>query len=177
MKAKIVSVFMLMLVGFSGYAQSLSGKEMFAGNCKACHSIGGGDLVGPDLAGVTERRDRDWARRFINNSQEMVKAGDETAVELFNKYNKIAMPSHKFSDDDLEKLISYMEEAGHEAAAANQEVEAEVMEKETDNADLSTAEAGSGGSNLIVNLILGVLGISAIILSGIAVYLIRIIRS
>lgn len=177
MKARIVSVFMLMLVGFSGYAQSLSGKELFSGNCKACHSIGGGDLVGPDLAGITERRDRDWTKRFITNSQEMVKAGDEVAVELFNKYNKIAMPSHTFSDDELEKLISYMDEAGQEAAAASQGAEAEATEKTAEDAEVSTAEAGSGGSNLIVNLILGVLAVSAIILSGIAVYLIRIIRS
>lgn len=175
MKTRILSVFMLMLTGFGGYAQSLSGKEMFAGNCKACHSIGGGDIVGPDLAGLTERREVDWIKRFINNSQDLIREGDEQAVEVFNKYNKIAMPTHKFSDEELNELISYMEEAGLEASAASQK--AEVVEKESDNPEVSEAGVNTGGSNLMVNLIFAVLGICAVILSGIAIYLIRILKS
>lgn len=176
MKAKILSVCMLMVMGFSAYAQSLSGKEMFAGNCKACHSIGGGDIVGPDLAGLTERRETDWIKRFINQSQDMVKEGDEQAVEVFNKYNKIAMPPHDFSDEELDELISYMEETGLEAQAAKEKEATETVEEEA-STDIKTSEAGSGDSNFLITLIFVVLGISALLLSGIAIYLLRIIRS
>lgn len=101
MKARLVPVVVLILTVFSGHAQSLSGKEIFAGNCKACHSIGGGDIVGPDLAGITARREAAWVKDFVANSQKMVAEGNELAVEVFNKYNKIAMPSHNFSDEEL----------------------------------------------------------------------------
>ena len=42
------------------------GKELYeTKGCPACHTIGGGRLVGPDLAGVAERRDRDWIIAMI----------------------------------------------------------------------------------------------------------------
>ena len=33
------------------------GRAIFDLKCKACHTVGSGDLVGPDLEGVTGRRD------------------------------------------------------------------------------------------------------------------------
>ncbi len=38
---------------------------LFKQSCAACHSIGGGNLVGPDLKGLTENRDREQLARFI----------------------------------------------------------------------------------------------------------------
>ena len=112
MKPIILSAFALVATGLSVNAQSVEGKKIFTGNCQVCHSIGAGDVVGPDLAGVTERRDAEWIRSFITNSQKMVAAGDEQAVAVFNKYNKVPMPPHNFSDEELNHLISYMAEAG-----------------------------------------------------------------
>lgn len=56
MKALSLIILVPMLTAFKGYTQTLSGKEIFTGNCQSCHSIGGGDVVGPDLAGITENR-------------------------------------------------------------------------------------------------------------------------
>ena len=35
----------------------VAGQQTFQSVCVSCHTIGKGKLVGPDLAGVTERRD------------------------------------------------------------------------------------------------------------------------
>src|SRR4030065_1033317 len=36
------------------------GEGIFQQKCSACHTVGGGRSVGPDLAGVTSTRDRAW---------------------------------------------------------------------------------------------------------------------
>src|ERR1043166_7153940 len=40
-------------------------EYLFRSRCSACHTIGKGDGVGPDLAGVTTRRDRAWLTRYL----------------------------------------------------------------------------------------------------------------
>jgi cytochrome c oxidase cbb3-type subunit 3 len=179
MKAGLLSVLMLMLAAFSGYAQTVSGKEIFSGNCQACHSIGGGDIVGPDLAGLIERRETDWIKSFITNSQKMVAAGDEEAIAVFTKYNKIAMPSHNLKDEELTSLISYIEETGKQAVAAKAATEAEATAAptgETNQQEVALAEINSGWS-MYVNLILALLGITAALLTVMAVYLARYLKS
>ena len=177
MKTKLWAVLVLMLVGFSARAQVLSGKEIFTGNCTACHSIGGGDILGPDLAGVTERREADWIKSFITNSQKMVADGDEVAVELFNKYNKIPMPPHQFSEEELNKLVSYLEEAGKEVETASTATETETT-VDTKTTEVAVAQAESSVAMPIsVKVILGLLSVAAVILSVTALYLIRILRS
>jgi len=60
----------LFMQGFSALAASpAEGETVFNGKCQACHSIGGGPLVGPDLKGITEREDRESVIDFIVNPQ------------------------------------------------------------------------------------------------------------
>lgn len=83
------------------------GKELFAQKgCSACHKIGGGKLVGPDLKGVTARRDVQWIAKMIKRPDLMVKE-DPTAKDLFKTY-LTAMPNQGVSDEDLPKLMSYL---------------------------------------------------------------------
>lgn len=56
-----------------------------AKGCTACHRIGGGRLVGPDLAGVTGRRSRAFIVGMIVNPDSML-ANDATARELLAEY-------------------------------------------------------------------------------------------
>lgn len=175
MKARLFSVLMLMLIGFSGYAQSISGKEIFAGNCSVCHTIGGGRVVGPDLAGVTARRDVDWIKRFILNSQKMVQDGDELAVELFNEYNNIAMPPHNFSDEELDALISYLEEAS--AAQEETAVVPEITQEGTAILQDTDTSISGGEIPLFVIVLFSILGVIALSLAIVAAYLFRLLKS
>jgi protein SCO1 len=44
------------------------GQYLFATRCAACLTIGHGDVVGPDLRGVTLMRDEAWLARFIKHT-------------------------------------------------------------------------------------------------------------
>jgi len=88
--------------------------------CSACHQIGKGRLVGPDLYQVTQRHDREWLIRFIRNSQEVVQSGDEYAVKLFEEYNKIPMPPAGITDEEIIAVLEYIENYDPEQAAAAQ---------------------------------------------------------
>lgn len=90
-------------------AQAPDGEALFTEKgCTACHTIGGGDLVGPDLQGVTERRTEEWLTKWLSAPDQMLAAGDATATELFNKYNKIPMPNLNLTPDEVTALITYL---------------------------------------------------------------------
>ena len=79
------------------------------GVCAACHTIGKGKLIGPDLKGVTERREEAWLISFIRSSQTMINNGDPIAVQLFEEYNKIPMPDNNFTDEQIKGILTYIE--------------------------------------------------------------------
>lgn len=79
--------------------------------CAGCHSVGKGEVVGPDLAGVTRRRDKVWLHSFIRSSQTLVGKGEKTAAALFARYKK-KMPDHEFSDGEIDTLLAFIEAGG-----------------------------------------------------------------
>ncbi len=93
------------------------GENLYRQKCLACHSIGEGDrATGPDLAGVTERRDQEWLIDFIEDPAKMVAAGDPIAIQLLAKFNNLPMPSLRLDADQMEALLIYLahpEEAAH----------------------------------------------------------------
>ncbi|AYC32053.1 electron transporter SenC [Pseudomonas cavernae] len=100
-----------------------AGRYLFRSACAACHSIGQGEALGPDLQGVTHRRSRDWLRRFIKAPDELLAQKDPIALELFAKYNQVQMPNLRLGDDDVEVLIRYLE--NQDAARQNPEGQAD----------------------------------------------------
>jgi len=84
------------------------GQQIFSDRCAACHTIGGGRLIGPDLANVSERRDRDWLTRFIQSSQRLVRSGDETAIAVFEEYGEMIMPDQPLSEAEVLAVISHI---------------------------------------------------------------------
>jgi len=98
-------------------AQAKTGEEIFNGVCRACHTIGGGRLVGPDLSGVSERQSEDWIVNFVQHSQDMVQAGDPAAVALFNEYNKVPMPDQPLTRAEVLSVIAYIDSVGGGGAA------------------------------------------------------------
>ena len=97
-------------------AQAPDGAQLFL-PCSACHSIGKGKLVGPDLYKVTERKDKAWLHRFIKNSQEVIQSGDEYAVKLFEAHNKVPMPPFAYSDEQIDAVLAYIEQYNPQQAA------------------------------------------------------------
>jgi len=93
------------------------GQYAFAYHCAACHTIGAGTKVGPDLAGVTSRRDRDWLQHFIRAPDAMNAAGDPIAVTLRKEYRQARMPNLDLSEADTAAVITYIEAQSREHAA------------------------------------------------------------
>ena len=84
------------------------GEALFtAKGCNACHTIGGGDLVGPDLAGVTERRTEEWLTNWLTAPDQML-TSDPDAQAMLAKYNNVPMPNLGLTPDEVAALIAYM---------------------------------------------------------------------
>lgn len=88
----ILSLFAVGAVG-SLHAQSdaQDAEALFKEKCQACHTIGGGRIVGPDLKGVLDRQDRQWLVDFIVDPDSKLDSGDAYALELLAASNNIRM--------------------------------------------------------------------------------------
>lgn len=102
----------------AGAQDSSEGEAIFTEKCVGCHTVGGGDLVGPDLLGVTTRRDKAWLTRWIKEPDKMLAEGDEAATRLLEQYNKIPMPNLALTDSEVAALIVYFESVDGGSAPA-----------------------------------------------------------
>lgn len=100
-----------------------AGQYLFGKECAACHTIGHGDKLGPDLKDVARIRDRAWLARYIVHPDRMLAAGDPTAKALHAKY-KVAMPNLRVGDRDLDALLDFL--AAQSAPANPKEVSVET---------------------------------------------------
>jgi len=80
----------------------------FLNHCAACHTVGQGDRIGPDLAGVTAKRDREWLKKFILRPDLVLASGDPVANDLFKKYKNVPMPNLALSQDDANVLMEFL---------------------------------------------------------------------
>jgi protein SCO1 len=86
------------------------GQQTFRRFCAPCHTVGVGDRVGPDLRGVSERRDHEWLKQFIMDPVAVRRQGDPIALALANEYPGALMPRLGVGAVDAEELIAYIEE-------------------------------------------------------------------
>ncbi|PYQ69003.1 MAG: hypothetical protein DMG04_29890 [Acidobacteria bacterium] len=84
------------------------GQYTFKNHCAACHTIGGGDAIGPDLKGVTANREYDWLKRFIASPERVFADNDPIARTLLDKYKQVRMPSLSLTEQDAAVLIDYI---------------------------------------------------------------------
>jgi mono/diheme cytochrome c family protein len=130
----IVFVFIFFSTAFSqdapvvvDSAAVLKGEQIFKANCTSCHVMGDKKLIGPGLLGVTDRRTKEWLKKWINSSSDFIASGDADAIAIYEEYNKVAMPSYYFEDADYEAVYAYLK---------NPPVKVEVL----DTGDLLAAE-------------------------------------
>ena len=95
-----------------------TGKQIFEQKCVTCHSIGGGEKVGPDLSGVGDRRKEVWLLQFIKSSKTLISSGDKDAVALYEQYKKTNMPDHALSDNQIKKILAHIKDVGTSPAAS-----------------------------------------------------------
>ncbi len=86
----------------------LKGQGLFRDKCAACHTIGAGNSIGPDLKGVTARRERAWLIRYLAVPDQMRASKDSIAVSLA-KHNRALMPNLALTAAELAELINYLE--------------------------------------------------------------------
>lgn len=85
------------------------GEYLFNTRCASCHTLGGGDQLGPDLHNVTAKRNRAWLHRWIKEPDVMLAEGDALARTLTDQFNGLPMPNLALNDLDVEALILFLE--------------------------------------------------------------------
>ena len=92
-----------------------TGQEIFQSKCTACHTIGKGKLVGPDLAGVTSRREESWLKRQIKEPDRLIAEKDPIAMQLLQEANNVPMVPLGLSDADVVAVIAYLKSTEQQA--------------------------------------------------------------
>jgi len=152
-----------------------AGQALFDQRCAACHTIGGGQLVGPDLAGITDEFDDDWLHAWITDPAAFADV-DATAAELYTG----AMPALGLSATEVDDVIAYLHSTSDvEAPEAAPEGPRELSTAEFDEASQiyfnrcagchGTLRAGATGPAIQPNdrtLEIGTTGIETILTNG-----------
>ncbi|MCF8227787.1 MAG: cytochrome c [Bacteroidales bacterium] len=145
------SAFLIM----AGGAKAQNGADLYNQYCAACHTIGSGDLIGPDLKGITGKRGQTWLISFIQSSETMIKDGNPEAVKVFEKYNKTPMPDQPLDNSEVEKVLDYI--SGQSSSDTGMETKGQTNkpgEKSTFNytkADVQTGLALFKGTRQLEN--------------------------
>lgn len=162
-KAILTLVSLFMSISFVSAQDVKVGESIFKANCTSCHAVNR-QVIGPALKGIDTRwADHDLLKKFILNSQSVIKGGDKYATELYQKYNQTVMPNHSFSDAEMESLLAYIKEEGDKPAA-------------TATAGAPGSAASGEGSSINSFTIMG-LGLLIVVLIVVIVVLNRVIGS
>jgi cytochrome oxidase Cu insertion factor (SCO1/SenC/PrrC family)/cytochrome c2 len=120
------------------------GEALFIKGCSTCHSIGGGDFIGPDLKDISERRDPKWLSRFMIEPNKMRFEKDPLAMELLKKFKGIKMPNLGLKQEDVDDLLNYIAAKSKEADAKEKDSKAAAGPDAAPDAK-ATSGAAPGG--------------------------------
>ena len=96
---------------------AIKGKLDFESKCLACHSLGQGRKLGPDLAGVTKRRSDAWLTKWLTSPETMLKT-DADAKTLLQAFGNVPMPNQNLGDAEMRQYIKYFHWADAQPAGA-----------------------------------------------------------
>ena len=110
--ARLGWIFILLLPFQLGLTQARietsAGKQFFQASSFACHGIGEAQRVGPDLAGINDRRSPQWLQRFVRSPKAVFDSGDADAITLFENFNGMVMPDSTISDQQITAVLAYI---------------------------------------------------------------------
>ncbi len=141
-------------------AEVVAGEEVFTRNCTACHTVGQGKRIGPDLAGVTDQREHDWLVRWLDDPIGMAET-DPIGKRLLAEWGNIPMSDSNLDPEEIENVIAYLAWASAQGGAeiveeAPMELTAEQFEQAKDvyfdrcAGCHGTLRAGATGPNIQV---------------------------
>ncbi len=86
-----------------------AGETTFNTKCTACHTLDS-KVIGPALAGVTEKRTPEWIMNMMLNPTEML-ANDADAKALLEEYNNIPMMPLGLTEDEAREVLEFLRTA------------------------------------------------------------------
>ncbi len=99
-------------------ASAQEGEKLFTQMCTACHTIGKGRLIGPDLSGVTTRREESWLKRQIKEPDRMIAEKDPIVMELLKESNNVPMVPLGLTDTQVQSVVAYLKSTEQQASVA-----------------------------------------------------------
>ncbi|MFT5667088.1 MAG: mono/diheme cytochrome c family protein [Vicingaceae bacterium] len=84
------------------------GEKLFKSYCASCHSPGANQLVGPGLAGVYDKYEKEWLYKWIKNSSALIATGDAQAIAVYEQYNKVIMPAQPVTNIQIDAILDYL---------------------------------------------------------------------
>ena len=101
---------LILLLAYPAVASAQQAADYFKQNCVACHTIGGGRLVGPDLKDAMQRKDRAWLAKFLQDPKAMIDSGDAYAVQMQQEAHGVVMPTLPgMTPSRVGELLDYIE--------------------------------------------------------------------
>jgi len=89
------------------------GEQIYRSRCASCHSLTGNELagaLGPDLLGVTRKREKQWLFDWLKAPDQMLKKKDPIAMALYKQYNNLAMPNMRLNKEEAVALLDYIDD-------------------------------------------------------------------
>lgn len=123
-----------------------NGEKLFKSYCASCHSPGNNQLVGPGLAGVYDKYEKEWLYAWIKNSQGLIESGDAQAVAVYEQYNKVLMPAQPVNNEQIDAILDYIK-------VYNETAPAEEVAEVTSESAVATEEASDSSIFIIFGLI------------------------
>lgn len=86
------------------------GADVFRGRCSACHAVAGEPKLGPNLAGVTRRRELSWIRGMILRPDSMT-ANDPVASAMKAEYGVQMLVTGELTQAHVRAVIEFLRRA------------------------------------------------------------------
>ena len=128
------------------------GEQIFRTRWASCHTIEGQDrpgALGPDLLGVTHRRDPEWLLKWLRAPDQMLRDRDPIAMAMLEKYKNLPMPNLRLKQAEGKDVLKYLEEE------SDRQMKLRASKGEADlilvgQSDLRAGREGSGSDDGVV---------------------------